>query len=225
MEGLTGVDAHIGAKDLHKLCYDVVAPLWNKWSYGYDIPQEHTKLRATGKFAELTVSRDAIWTHFLKKRGGSKISQFDPSRELDIYITISDEDYEGGEFRRTTKRGEQFEDEVCHKRPKRKDRKDTSGGVSVRMTILYPSTISYYFDRCQSSSVIVHIQNGMIYRVPQAIILHVPSAPPLFNDNPTSVQAIQNDQSVLQRSAAACQVVQLQIQGYGSHLVIHRFVF
>jgi hypothetical protein len=111
VEGIADVDAHIGAEKLHNKCYATVAPLWELWSYGYKIPQERTKMRAAGKFAEISGSENAIWSYFYKKKGNAKEPRFDPRNELDIYITITDDDYEQGELqRRTGQSNDTFED-------------------------------------------------------------------------------------------------------------------
>jgi Alpha-kinase family len=113
------VNAHIGAIALHAMCYNVVAPLWRRWSHGHNVLQEHTKLRAALKFAEISGDVDAIWMYFLKKKrqqGGTRKAikdpksqpflEFDPSKELDIFVVIDDDDYKDGEFMRECKRGD-----------------------------------------------------------------------------------------------------------------------
>ena len=107
LEGIGGIDPHIGGNDLHRICYDALKPAWLKWSKGYDVPMERTTLQGikvhaaiTGKAqTQPTKQRDAMWHFFYKIRGRAAEPTF-KGDQLDLAVVIDQEDFEAVEDRR-----------------------------------------------------------------------------------------------------------------------------
>lgn len=104
MEGLTGVDAHIGGEELHILCFNSIEARLLEWSCGYHIRMDHTTLRAEAKYAPIAgyarkmqkievKKEDAIWDFFLTKRGRAKEPTFNAGHDLELHICLEQEDY------------------------------------------------------------------------------------------------------------------------------------
>jgi hypothetical protein len=56
-------------------------------------------------------SKNAIWSYFYKKKGNAKEPHFNPRNELDIYIMITNDDYEQGELQHCSRQSnDTFED-------------------------------------------------------------------------------------------------------------------
>jgi hypothetical protein len=73
IEGIMGLDPHIGGAELHRLCYDALQPAWCDWSGNYHLPLEKTMLQGCTIFAPITSKArqqlvdecDAIWDQFI----------------------------------------------------------------------------------------------------------------------------------------------------------------
>jgi hypothetical protein len=105
IEGITGVDPHIGGDALHRMCYDALQPSWNEWSKGYHVPLERTTLRGVSVYApiagkarqEPANERDAIFDQFMTTRKNGQV--FKP-RQIDLAVIIDDNDFQCAEDRR-----------------------------------------------------------------------------------------------------------------------------
>jgi hypothetical protein len=107
LEGINGIDPHIGGEELHQKCYYAVNPKWLEWSRGYDVPLERTTLRGRKVHAPIAgkalstrpAKRDAIWDFFYKIRGRATEPTF-KAEQIDLYVVIEPEDFECAEQRR-----------------------------------------------------------------------------------------------------------------------------
>ena len=76
IEGIPGVDPHIGGNELHRACYDTLQMSWYKWSKGYCVPLERTMLWGLKVYALIAGKahqqpaneRDAILDYFITMR-------------------------------------------------------------------------------------------------------------------------------------------------------------
>lgn len=102
VEGLDGIDAHIGGDDLHRHCYDLLQPSWLEWSGGYHVPIEEMMLWGDTIHAAIAgkglrgpvAKRNAIFGCFMKPQPGKKTGEkvFRTS-QLDLNIVIGPVDY------------------------------------------------------------------------------------------------------------------------------------
>jgi hypothetical protein len=103
IEGITGIDPHIGGNELHRTCYNTLQPSWCEWSNGYCVPLERTTLRGLTVYAPIAGKarqqpadeRDAILDHFMTTRkNGERV--FKP-RQIDLAVVIDDKDFQCAE--------------------------------------------------------------------------------------------------------------------------------
>ena len=107
LEGIGGIDPHIGGDELHRICYDALKHMWLKWSRGYDVPIESTTLRGVKVHAAIAgkaltqpvKQRDAIW-HFVYKIRGRATEPTFKAEQIDLAIVIDQDDFREAEDRR-----------------------------------------------------------------------------------------------------------------------------
>jgi hypothetical protein len=106
VEGITGLDPHIGGAELHRLCYDALQPAWRDWSGNYHLPLEKTTLRGRTIFAPIAGKarqqpvdeRDAIWDQFITMRKNGE--QIFKAQEIELILVIDNVDYQLAEERK-----------------------------------------------------------------------------------------------------------------------------
>jgi len=105
IEGITGVDPHIGGDALHCMCYNVLQLSWNEWSKGYHVLLERTMLWGVSVYApiarkarqEPANERDAIFDQFMTTHKNGQV--FKP-HQIDLAMIIDDNDFQCAEDRR-----------------------------------------------------------------------------------------------------------------------------
>jgi hypothetical protein len=100
LEGIGGIDTHIGGDELHRECYRALQKSWLEWSGGYAVPIERTTLRGTKVHAPIAgmalrgpaPQRDAIWHFFFKTRGRATEPTF-KAEQIELAIVLEPEDF------------------------------------------------------------------------------------------------------------------------------------
>ena len=95
VEGIKGLDPHIGGTELHARCYNKLVQRWLEWSEGYNVPIEKTTLRdakvqsaIAGKdLADPVKEFDAILDYFMKPHGKTGELVFKPG-QLKLALVI-----------------------------------------------------------------------------------------------------------------------------------------
>jgi len=103
IEGITGIDPHIGGDELHRMCYDTLQLSWREWSNGYCVPLERTTLWGLTVYAPIAGKArqqpanecDAILDYFMTTRKNSE-QVFKP-HQIDLVVVIDDKDFQCAE--------------------------------------------------------------------------------------------------------------------------------
>lgn len=96
------MDAHIGATALRQLAYNVLQGVWKLWSHGYPLSIENLTLRTKLQFAAIINETDAIWDYYFIQKPKAKQCRFDPKYQLELYLVLTEEDFNEASFHRTS---------------------------------------------------------------------------------------------------------------------------